>query len=777
MKKSILFILFILVLCKCVFAKQVLMFVAHEQTYYSEYIVMKKMLEAQGYSVDVRSASNLPTSFYMVPSSTDIVATANTMSGSSYNDFIFKFNDLSGIVWQNTWNLMPAFENVQGAIQDVNNMNGYDALVIVGGLGALDYRVDGTYFSQGTGVRTLSSATIQAAALKLNNLAIEALANGKPVLAQCHAASLAAFWRIPNTVGIGAETLGFSLLKNQIAAGFPDQQTATDYGALQVTLRPDDRVCISSPHESFIHQGSGTSKIITSRDWYPQTVLYAAQTLLNILNTYPSKALLESQVKVLVLHGGTVDINNCSANNRNNDIPCNYGTGVNLPADYTDIVGLLNANSSNDDFQFTTTHLNLTGSLPFNNNNATEISNYLQQFHTVIFFKHWSTGVTNALQTALVQFADAGGGVIGLHHALYNDIDGSWNKNILVNQLFGAQSSMNNWSANRTSILLLHTNFGHFISSYGVNYGSALSTPPAWIGTNFLSGTNASYSTYSRISVFDELYNNMSFVNGQTFGNAINQITPLFSNNQMPSEQVHTSGFVKLFNPTGDATIGKVAYFIAGESKQSFSLLFGSYGQVIRNAVVWAAKREPITLPISLEKFHAFCNNGKYFFYWLTNSEINNHFFEIQMSSDGISFKKIATILANGFQDKQQEYHFSTLKFTTQKVYFRLKQVDKDGTYSYSSIQHVACNLPASSITIIPNPATNFLRINFNDLAVTNERIHIKILNTDGKILQSTKYTPFNQSIIIDVSNLSKGAYLLSIHNSTMNKTETFIKQ
>lgn len=104
-------------------------------------------------------------------------------------------------------------------------MDNYDGLLIAGGTGIMEYRIDGSYTSQGTGTRLVSSTDIQAAAEKLNDLAIDALTKEKTVLAQCHGASLPVNWRIPGTSGPGAEALGFSLLKNNQATGYLEAQT------------------------------------------------------------------------------------------------------------------------------------------------------------------------------------------------------------------------------------------------------------------------------------------------------------------------------------------------------------------------------------------------------------------------------------------------------------------------------------------------------------------------------------------------------------------------
>ncbi len=569
------------------FSEKILMFVSPEQTYYSEYIVMLKALQSAGYTVEVRSAGADSASVYMVPSNTTIDETAGTLPNGSYSQFTGQFQNLFGSSWNSSWNTMPARIPVDGKIQDIVSMSSYAALVVVGGLGALEYRVDGSYQSHGSGSRLITAANVQAAAEKLNALAIEALAAGKPVMAQCHAASLPVFWRIPGTAGSGEETLGFSLLKGNSATGFPEEATPTTLAALGVSHRASDRVTVSNPHSSFADNGNGDGRIITTRDWYPQTVAHAARTLLNILDTYPSANDRKSTHSVLIIHGGAVNTSNCGAGNRSNDIPCNYGGGANIPADYTDLQQLLTADSPNDDFQFSVSTINLTGGgLPFDSSNVSSTLNYLQQYDAVIFYKHWSTGVTDALQNALVAYADSGGGVLGLHHGLYHDIDGPRNKQILVQQLFGAESAMNTWSANLTTYNLFSTNYGHFISTYGITYASSLEAPTVWGSNAAPLPSNRSYSTYQRFGIYDELYNNMTFVPGQTFGRGVNQITPLFSNDQTPASQSHTSGFVKRFDPSNNGSIGRVAYFEIGERKESFAVSH-PFGQVVRNTVVW----------------------------------------------------------------------------------------------------------------------------------------------------------------------------------------------
>ena len=288
----------------------------------------------------------------------------------TYADFQKQFQNAFGVAWNESLNATPADAEIDGSLLDVSDMSEYDALVIVGGRGAVDYRLDDAYADQGA----VLAATVEQVAQKLNDLAVEALLAGKPVMALCHGASLPAFFKVPGT--------NTSLLQGQYATGFPldepgEDNTATYLMNLGINYRSEDRVTISSPSTAFLDNGAADFKIITTRNWYTQSVAYAARTLLNILQSYPSKAVREDTKKVLILHGGALNAGDCASTNKDNDIPCNFGGD--LPADYTNLESLLTANSPNDTYNFNVTEVDITNSLP-NGNSQSEIEDYLADF-------------------------------------------------------------------------------------------------------------------------------------------------------------------------------------------------------------------------------------------------------------------------------------------------------------------------------------------------------------------------------------------------------------
>ncbi|MFD2586023.1 hypothetical protein ACFSQJ_03730 [Croceitalea marina] len=572
--------------------KNVLLFISHEDAYYSEYIIMRRALEAVGYTVDVRSANEQPAAVYTLTGG--IVSTSLPSVG--HDIFLSQFQESFGATWNSVDNELPnpPFVNVNGSILDIENMASYDALIIVGGTGAQDYRVDGTYTAQGTGDRTVSAESIQATAEKLNALALDALSQGKPVMAQCHGASLAPFWRIPGTSGPGLESLGYSLLKDGYATGFPESETAKNLALLNVNYRGEetgdlafgssDRVTISSPHSSF-GSNAGDYKVLTTRDWYSQTVAHAAKSLLNTIETHPMASDLSSALSVLVLHGGPVNPEDCDASNTTtNDIPCNFGTlPDDLPADYTHLQDLLENSSPMDDFNFSVEEVNITDDLPYNEDSVDEIRAFLGVYDVIIFYKHWASGVSVNLQNALLEYADNGGNILGIHHGLYDDNG----KDIITDELFEIESGASTWSgSNLTSYNLVATNHGHFITTYGIAaLETALQSPANWTSGPYQSG-NPSYSHYPNITIYDEIYNNIEFKPSANFGHEINEIIPLFSHTIAGTPNPHTSGHIKYFDDNGDGVFGKLVFLQPGERKENYEA-GSNYGQIIRNAVSW----------------------------------------------------------------------------------------------------------------------------------------------------------------------------------------------
>jgi putative intracellular protease/amidase len=559
-----------------------LMFVPKNYTYWSEYVVMRAALEALCYQVDVRSSSSGLAHAYMVG---DVASDV----GGQYPAFVERFEQQFGQPWNAALNPPQSDIAVNGSIATVSDMSQYEALIIVGGSGALAYRYDGSYAAlahPADAARQVSAGEVLLGAEHLNRLAIDALSRGKPVLAECHGATLMGFFR-----GDGAAQ---PLLASRVATGFPDDGspsgTAAVFASVGATYRGNDTVIVESPNpQSFPGAASATSLVLTSRDWHPSTVSQAARTLANVLDTYPYViGNSPGPIRVLLMHGGALNASNCSVSNQSNDVPCNHTWRTDLPAedrlpaDYTHLRALLLDDSPNDTFVLDVTDVNmLAGQLPYNANDQASVLNYLSGFDVVLQFKHWGSGMTAAVQAALSTYAQTGGGIVALHHGLYND----GGKNTFT-ALFGAQATNGGWSVYYNPYTLISVSGGHFVTQYGITWPqaqSALASGPSGIPRSVTFSAGA----YPGFTFTDEIYETMGYSSPVNFGRGLNQIIPLLTNDRTSAAgQLFTSGFVRQVGSAGNA--GRLVYLQPGERRANYHVT-QPYGQMIRNAVVYAS--------------------------------------------------------------------------------------------------------------------------------------------------------------------------------------------
>jgi hypothetical protein len=162
-------------------------------------------------------------------------------------------------------------------------------------------------------------------------------------------------------------------------------------------------------------------------------------------------------------------------------------------------------------------------------------------------------------------------------------------------------------------------------------------------------------------------------------------------------------------------------------------------------------------LPIELINFTAIGTDQNVLLNWQTASEINNDYFEIERSTDGENFIPIQQV--NGAGNSSQILNYSTIDYSPfiGINYYRLKQTDFDGAFSYSDVKQV--NFISSDVLrVYPNPAQNEVFVQFNDEVVFDE---ITLTDVTGKIILVLNSK--DKSLIkMDISTLSKGIYLLT---------------
>jgi hypothetical protein len=161
------------------------------------------------------------------------------------------------------------------------------------------------------------------------------------------------------------------------------------------------------------------------------------------------------------------------------------------------------------------------------------------------------------------------------------------------------------------------------------------------------------------------------------------------------------------------------------------------------------------TLPLHLLSFAATANNNDVTLVWNTENENNNSYFELEVATDGASFKKLAAIKANNLPNKNR-YSYLHANVIENLLYYRLKQVDLDGRFTYSAVVKVTIDKNAR-ITIYPNPASEVLLLSN---IKTSENDWVQVLSNDGKLLLQQKATA---NMRMNIKQLQQGTYVLRL--------------
>ena len=158
---------------------------------------------------------------------------------------------------------------------------------------------------------------------------------------------------------------------------------------------------------------------------------------------------------------------------------------------------------------------------------------------------------------------------------------------------------------------------------------------------------------------------------------------------------------------------------------------------------------------------------------WKTANEVNVQSFDIERSADGKTFETIGNIPAKNVSGINY-YAFKDKNALERISYYRLKQLDKDGKYSYSSIIS-ADNKESLKFSVYPNPCTDYLRLNY---AVTTSETELNIINVKGEKVISQKITAgtvlFDRKI--DISAIVPGYYIVILKDGKNTSSARFIK-
>lgn len=203
---------------------------------------------------------------------------------------------------------------------------------------------------------------------------------------------------------------------------------------------------------------------------------------------------------------------------------------------------------------------------------------------------------------------------------------------------------------------------------------------------------------------------------------------------------------------------GSYSIFVEIANRNQSNALYGYTG--FSNSFL----RSSVSLPVNLISFSAKATGLMASLDWATASESGNAYFDVERSSDAQSFTRVGRVTGQGTTTARQQYTFTDESPASGANYYRLKQVDADGKFSYSPIRAVVIRTNGE-LTLLGNPVRDELNVAGLVAGSTAE-----LLDLTGQVRHQQSVT--TDRMQVNVRDLPAGTYLLRVVEPTGTLTK-----
>ena len=158
----------------------------------------------------------------------------------------------------------------------------------------------------------------------------------------------------------------------------------------------------------------------------------------------------------------------------------------------------------------------------------------------------------------------------------------------------------------------------------------------------------------------------------------------------------------------------------------------------------------PLPLPVTYTSVKAWQQNDNISIAWNVENELNIKQYEIEKSTDGINFNKVATVTAVGGNVSSAQYNWVDEDLINGEDYYRICSIGNNGSLKYSEVVKVDVDMDASDITVYTNPARDGI-------------IRLQFTNMPAGIYSTKLVTAFGQLITKKTINYAGGTNVESI--------------
>ena len=217
------------------------------------------------------------------------------------------------------------------------------------------------------------------------------------------------------------------------------------------------------------------------------------------------------------------------------------------------------------------------------------------------------------------------------------------------------------------------------------------------------------------------------------------------------------SNYILVYRPEqmGSWTEIATANSIAGDQ-----ILFSNQSLTLDGYYTLATKDFTVSpLPVELVSFDAALMDRQVALTWQTASEFNSSYFNVERSDDGTNWSSIGTVAANGSSQITLDYSLLDKSPLSGVSYYRLKQVDLNGSFHLSEIQSINNNRKVNQVKIYPNPADKGLVTVVSDEPITS----LIVYNAMGKIVFEKKLDS-DDTYLLDTQSFESGMYWINLN-------------
>jgi hypothetical protein len=182
------------------------------------------------------------------------------------------------------------------------------------------------------------------------------------------------------------------------------------------------------------------------------------------------------------------------------------------------------------------------------------------------------------------------------------------------------------------------------------------------------------------------------------------------------------------------------------------------------------------TLPVRLIDFGGSNNGDNNELHWKVSQEQDLLQYELERSTDGIHYQKVATIIAQNSQSEKTYNHHDPVGLNNAEYYYRLKMIDLDRNYVYSAVVFIRA-VNKNNFSVLGNPFHDYVVLNYT--IARDQGINIRFYNSAGAFLKEENYAATSGSgyyTLYGLAGYPTGMYLLKLESGGYQQTFKLIK-